>query len=139
MDFCSVTISNLQKYHLTLRTLALQGNVKGILKKLDKGDASSETLKVFYQKFDDAILNLYPNFADKVNELLQPDGRVVLKSGERLNTELRILALMKIGLGDGEQMADFLRCSLSTVYTYRSKLKRRALNPEKFEEEVLSI
>lgn len=139
MDYCSVTISNLQKYHLTLRTLALQGNVKGILKKLDEGDASSETLKVFYQKFDDAILNLYPNFADKVNELLQPDGRVVLKSGERLNTELRILALMKIGLGDGEQMADFLRCSLSTVYTYRSKLKRRALNPEKFEEEVLSI
>lgn len=139
MDFCSVTISNLQKYHLTLRTLALQGNVKGILKKLDKGDASSETLKVFYQKFDDAILNLYPNFADKVNELLQPDGRVVLKSGERLNTELRILALMKIGLGDGEQMADFLRCSLSTVYTYRSKLKRRALNPEKFEGEVMSI
>lgn len=113
--------------------------MKGILKKLDKGDASSETLKVFYQKFDDAILNLYPNFADKVNELLQPDGRVVLKSGERLNTELRILALMKIGLGDGEQMADFLRCSLSTVYTYRSKLKRRALSPEKFEGQVMSI
>jgi len=139
MDFCSVTISNLQKYHLTLRTLALQGNVKGILKKLDKSDASSETLRTFYQKFDDAILNLYPQFAEKVNELLREDGQIVLKTGERLNTELRILALMKIGLGDSVQTAEFLRCSLSTVYTYRSKLKRRAIEPEEFESRIMAI
>lgn len=139
MDFCSVTISNLQKYHLTLRTLALQGNVKGILKKLDKSDASSETLRTFYQKFDDAILNLYPKFAEKVNELLREDGQIVLKTGERLNTELRILALMKIGLGDSVQTAEFLRCSLSTVYTYRSKLKRRAIEPEEFESRIMAI
>lgn len=139
MGFCSVTISNLQKYHLALRTLALQGNVKGILKKLDKSDVSTETLKTFYQKFDDAILNLYPNFADRVNELLTPEGRIALKSGERLNTELRILALIKIGLGDSEQMSEFLRCSLSTIYTYRSKLKKRAINPDEFEKQVLAI
>ena len=139
MGFCSVTISNLQKYHLALRTLALQGNVKGILKKLDKSDVSTETLKTFYQKFDDAILNLYPNFADRVNELLTPEGRIALKSGERLNTELRILALIKIGLGDSEQMSEFLRCSLSTIYTYRSKLKKRAVNPDEFEKQVLAI
>lgn len=139
MGFCSVTISNLQKYHLALRTLALQGNVKGILKKLDKSDVSTETLKTFYQKFDDAILNLYPNFADRVNELLASEGRITLKSGERLNTELRILALIKIGLGDSEQMSEFLRCSLSTVYTYRSKLKKRAINPDEFENQVLAI
>lgn len=139
MDFCSVTISNLQKYHLTLRTLALQGNVKGILKKLDKSDASAETLRTFYQKFDDAILNLYPNFAEKVNELLRDDGKIILKTGERLNTELRILALMKIGLGDSVQTAEFLRCSLSTVYTYRSKLKRRATDPEGFESRIMAI
>lgn len=139
MGFCSLTISNLQKYHLALRTLALQGNVKGILKKLDKSDVSAETLKTFYQKFDDAILNLYPNFADHVNELLTPEGQINLKSGERLNTELRILALMKIGLGDSEQMAEFLRCSLSTIYTYRSKLKRRAISPDEFEQQVFAI
>lgn len=134
MEFCSLTISNLQKYHLALRHLALQGNVKGILKKLDKSDATSDTLKAFYQKFDEAILNLYPNFIEHVNSLLAPDSQLILKNDEKLNTELRILALIKIGIIDSEKISEFLRCSLSTVYTYRSRLKRRALDPDKFEQ-----
>jgi hypothetical protein len=139
MEFCSLNISSLQKYHLALRNLAVQGNVKGILKKLDSGDVTADALKVFYSKFDEAILNIYSSFVEKVNALLLPDGQIVLKSGERLNTELRVLALIRIGITDSEKISQFLRCSISTIYTYRSKLKRRALNPEGFENEVMEI
>lgn len=96
-------------------------------------------LKNFYGKFDEAILNIYPSFIDKFNRLLRPDEQVVLKSGELLNTELRLYALIRIGIDDNAKIAEFLRCSISTVYTYRSKMKKRAINPETFEEQVRSL
>lgn len=139
MEYCSLNIFNLQKYHMMLRNLAKQGNVKEVLKKLDSNDVAVDTLKAFYSKFDEAILSIFPSFVERVNELLQDDGRIVLKVGEKLNTELRILALIRIGINDSDKIADFLRCSLSTIYTYRSKLKRRAKQPDIFETQILEM
>lgn len=139
MEFSSINISALQKYHLALRNLAVQGNVKGILKKLDSGDVAIDTLKDFYAKFDEAILHIYPQFIEKVNQLMTDDNPIVLKGGEKLNTELRILALIRIGITDSEKISQFLRCSISTIYTYRSKLKKRAKNPDTFEAELMVV
>lgn len=139
MEYCSLTISNLQRYHAALRNLALQGNVKGILKKLDSGDVTTDTLKGFYLKFDEAILNIYPSFVERVNSLLRPDAQITLRGGEKLNTELRILALIRIGMNDSEKISEFLRCSISTIYTYRSKLKKRAKDPDQFEARLMEI
>lgn len=139
MEYSSFNISALQKYHLALRNLAVQGNVKGILQKLDSADISTDSLKVFYTKFDEAILNIYPSFVERVNQLLTPENQIVLKSGEKLNTELRIIALLRIGISDSEKISQFLRCSISTIYTYRSKLKRKAINPDEFETEIRDI
>lgn len=139
MEYSSLNISLLEKYHTALRNLALQGNVKGILKKLDSDDIVNETIKAFYSKFDEAVLNIYPSFVERVNSLLREDGQVVLKPGEKLNTELRVLAVMRLGIVDPNQMAHFLRCSVSTVYTYRSRLKRRAKEPEEFDSRVMVI
>lgn len=139
MEYCSLNISNLQKYHLVLRNTAAQGNVKALLKKLDSSDIAADTLKAFYLKFDEAILNIYPSFVEHVNNLLQEDSQIVLKAGEKLNTELRILALIRIGINDSEKIAEFLRCSLSTIYTYRSKLKRRAKEADLFETQIMDI
>lgn len=139
MEYSSLNISNLEKYHTVLRNLAIQGNVKGLLKKLDSDDVVNETLKVFYSKFDEAVLNIYPSFVEKVNALLREESKVVLKPGEKLNTELRVLALMRIGIYDPEKIAQFLRCSVSTIYTYRSKMKRRAIDPKSFESDVMEI
>ena len=96
-------------------------------------------LKNFYGRFDEAILSIYPDFVDKFNGLLNPESQVVLKSGELLNTELRLFALIRIGIDDSAKIADFLRCSISTVYTYRSKMRKRAINPDTFEENVKNI
>lgn len=139
MEFSSITISNLEHYHTSLRNLAVQGSVKAILKRLDSNSIADKTLRDFYVNFDEAILNIYTNFVENVNRLLREDGRIVIRSGARLNTELRIVALIRIGISDTEKISDFLRCSITTVYTYRSKLRKRALNPDTFEEDILKI
>lgn len=98
-----------------------------------------QLLKNFYAKFDEAILNIYPSFVEKFNSLLRPEDRMILKSGELLNTELRLFALIRIGIDDSTKIAQFLRCSISTVYTYRSKIRKRAINPDRFEEDIKNI
>lgn len=140
MEYCSSAISSLQHYQQTLRKLTLQGgNKTTLLKKLESTETTDQMLKNFYGRFDEAILNIYPDFVEKFNVLLDPESQIVLKSGELLNTELRLFALIRIGIDDSAKIADFLRCSISTVYTYRSKMRKRAINPEKFEENVKNI
>lgn len=140
MEYCSSAISALQHYQQSLRVLATQGaNRAALMKKLESTEAADRLLKNFYVSFDEAILNIYPRFVDKFNALLQPDERIVLKTGELLNTELRLFALIRIGIDDSAKIAGFLRCSISTVYTYRSKMRRRAINPENFEDDVRNI
>ena len=99
----------------------------------------NENAQLFYENFDHAFLNIYPNFVDEVNKLLQEDGRIEVKQGKRLTTESRVLALIRIGITDNQSIADILRASLTTIYTYRSKLKARALNKEEFESQVKLI
>ena len=139
MEYCSLAISSLQQYQQTLKVAATQGNLESLKKKINSTNIESKTLAEFYTKFDEAILNLYPNFVSKFNSLLVPEERMELKPNEALNTELRVFALIKIGITDSEKISRFLRCSLSTVYTYRSKMKRKALDPENFEENLTRI
>ncbi len=140
MEYCSTAISTLHHYQQSLRNLAIQGaNKAKLLNKLESSEIADQLLKNFYVKFDEAILNIYPSFIDKFNALLLPEEKVTLKSGELLNTELRLFALIRIGIDDNAKIAEFLRCSISTVYTYRSKMKKRAKDPAGFEAAVKSI
>ena len=99
----------------------------------------AENAKLFYENFDHAFLNIYPNFVDEVNKLLQEDGKIEVKQGKRLTTESRVLALIRIGITDNQSIAAILRASLTTIYTYRSKLKARAINKDDFEAQVKAI
>lgn len=139
MEYCSLAISSLQQYQQSLKVAATQGNLQNLVKKIESGNIENKTLKEFYSKFDEAILNIYPNFVENFNSLLIPEERISLKPNEGLNTELRVFALIRIGINDSEKIAKFLRCSLTTVYTYRSKMKKRAIDPENFEESLENI
>ncbi|MDE6007788.1 MAG: hypothetical protein K2G90_01105 [Muribaculaceae bacterium] len=140
MEYCSSAISTLHSYQKSLKVLAAQGgNRSALIKKIESPAISEEMLKRFYQMFDQAIFKLYPDFIEKFNALLIPEERITLKSGELLTTELRLYALIRMGIDDSDKIANFLRCSISTVYTYRSKMKKRALRPDSFEEDVRQI
>ena len=99
----------------------------------------SENAQLFYENFDDAFLNIFPTFVDEVNKLLQEDGKIEVKQGKRLTTESRVLALIRIGITDNQSIANILRASLTTIYTYRSKLKARAISKDDFEARVKTI
>lgn len=139
MEYCSTTISTLQHYHQSLYVLSLQSSKAALVKKLESTDMIDKALKEFYAKFDVAILNIFPSFVEKFNDLLKPDGKTALKPGELLNTELRVFALIRIGIADSAKIAQFLRCSITTVYTYRSKLRKRAIDSDNFEADVMKI
>lgn len=139
MEYCSMAISALQHYQQSLKVVAAQGSLPALIKKIDSGTMENKTLSEFYTKFDEAILNLYPSFVEKINALLKPEDRIILKPKENLTTELRVFALIRMGINDPEKIAKFLRCSLTTVYTYRSKMKKKALEPDTFEKDVMEI
>ncbi len=110
-----------------------------LVRELKSTHFGNENARLFYENFDNAFLNIYPNFVDEVNKLLQEDGKIEVKQGKRLTTESRVLALIRIGITDNQSIANILRASLTTIYTYRSKLKARAINKEDFEAQVKLI
>ncbi len=110
-----------------------------LARELKSTHSGNENAQLFYENFDNAFLNIFPNFVDEVNKLLQEDGKIEVKQGKRLTTESRVLALIRIGITDNQSIANILRASLTTIYTYRSKLKARALNKDGFEAQVKGI
>ena len=97
-------------------------------------------LKNFYKTFDTSFLSLYPTFVEDLNALLTEEGRIVVKEGDLLNTELRIFALIKLGITQSSHIASLLRYSVNTIYNYRAQVKNAALSDrENFEENVRKI
>jgi hypothetical protein len=89
------------------------------------------------QNFDSVFLHLYPNFVDEFNALLQPELRFQKKDDNRLVTEIRIFALIRLGIEDSSKIAEFLHYSVNTIYNYRARIKNGALdNRESFERRV---
>ena len=85
-------------------------------------------------------MHLFPDFVADFNALLTEGEEVVLKPGELLNTELRIFALIRLGIADSNKIAEFLRYSLKTIYNYRTKMRNKAKGiRDDFEKEVMRI
>ena len=100
----------------------------------------NESVHLFHQNFDTAFLNIYPTFISEVNQLLTEDNQFeVHEEAGKLTTELRILALIRLNITDNQKIADILRSSITTIYTYRSKLKSRAKSKATFEDDVRQI
>ena len=78
-------------------------------------------------------------FVEKFNQLLQPEERIILRKGELLNTELRIFALIRLGITESEQISEILGYSVNTVYNYRVRTRNKAVDPANFEKDVRKI
>ena len=90
--------------------------------------------------FDKAFLKLYPKFVEQFNGLLREDARIELKKGKLLNTELRIFALIRLGITQSSDIASMLRYSVNTIYNYRAQIKNSALGDrDNFEERIKEI
>ena len=121
------------------RNLLKQGKSDQLFRELAISERSEKALEDFYRKFDETFLALYPDFVDQFNALLQEDARLVAPPG-RLTTELRIFALIRLGVDDSKKIATMLDYSVSTIYNYKVSVKNAALGDrDKFEERVKMI
>lgn len=140
LDLCSNYIIKLEKYQNTLNKKAAARQLDELYKILKSKDMINEEVKELYRTFDHVFLHLYPNFISDFNDLLLPEERFILKDEEELNIELRIFALIRLGITDSSRIAQFLHYSPNTIYTYRTRVRNKSAVPrDTFEEEVMKL
>lgn len=129
-SICSTYITKLDEYRKKVNRMVKAKLFDDLKKMTDSSSMAQAELKEFYHNFDTIFLHVYPDFVNDFNQLLQPEERVVLKEGELLNTELRIYALVRLGITDSVKIAEFLHCSPQTVYNNRLKTRNKAIIPK---------
>ena len=139
LNLSSIFMDKLKEFcKLTNRKISA-GQTDELYKITKSGKFIEEQSREFYKVFDDSFLNLYPDFVKKVNALLRPDEQIVLNDDETLNSDLRILAFMRLGIDDTNRIAHTLNYSVNTIYAYRNKLRNRAINRDTFETDIMAI
>lgn len=129
-NICSTYISKLEEFRKNINRKLKVGQIEDVKAMTDSSATASNELKKFYQNFDTIFLHLYPDFVGDFNALLLPEERIELKEGELLNTELRIHALIRLGITDSVKIADFLHCSAQTVYNNRLRTRNKSIIPK---------
>lgn len=143
LELSSMLLSNTEQRMKQLNRLARERKLEELYAELKTMEPVNTGIRTFHSHFDTAFLNIYPHFISEVNKLLTPENQFITDNdgatAKRLTTELRILALIRLDITDNQEIADILRSSITTIYTYRSKLKAKALNKEIFEDDVRKI
>ena len=121
------------------RNLLKHGKADQLLKELSISGRSEKAREEFYETFDRTFLAMYPDFPDRFNALLREEGRIYPPAG-RLTTELRIFALICLGVDDSKKIAAMLDYSVSTIYNYKVSVKNSALQDrDGFEKRVKEL
>lgn len=141
IDLCSEYIGRMERYRSMLNRTARTEGFEAVRNALKSSEFIDKELNEFYEQFDATFLQFFPDFIKDLNALLQPDKRIELKTRDGImTTELRIFALIRLGITDSVKIAEFLRRSVSTVYNYRVKMRNAALNSrEDFEKQIMGI
>lgn len=129
----------LQEYNLYVYRKLNAGQAKDLFREVDSGDYLNRQNEKFFETFDDMFMTNYPDFVDRVNGLLKPDRQLALLPGKRLTPELRIAAYMRFGITDSSLLSQALGLSINTIYTYRNRLKGRAVDRDNFEENIRNL
>lgn len=139
-NVCSSYISKLEDFRLLVKRNLQTGQAKQLSKMVDDNSLVADELKEFYKQFDTIFLKIYPSFIKEFNELMTADGVITPKDGDLLTPELRIFALIRLGISDSVKIAEFLHYSPQTIYNYRLKVRNKAkASKDEFLEQVQSL
>lgn len=139
LNLCSVYMDKLNQFCSVAERKISTGNVDELYRLTKSGKFIENQSKDFYEVYDNAFIHIYPEFVNKVNELLRPECRFNLAEGEILNNDLRILSLIRLGITESARIAQILNYSINTVYAYRNRLRNRAIDRESFETAVATL
>ena len=137
MSLCSHYIDKLDDYRKMVNKKMKNKELDELFQMSKSTELKEREMEELLQNFDSVFLHLFPNFVDEFNALLQPEMQIRPKEENRLVTELRIFALIRLGIEDSSKIAEFLHYSVNTIYNYRARIKNGALdNRESFERRV---
>lgn len=136
IDLCAKYIDRLRKYQTMVKRKIKANQVSEILSTMSSSRLSEQDAATFMHRFDKAFLDLYPTFLHEFNLLLSEEHRIDLKLQHGMTTEIRIFALIRLGVKESSEIADLLFYSPQTIYNYRSMMKNKAINRETFEQDV---
>ena len=140
LGMMSDNINTTRKYKNHVLKYLRRGNDKYLIEEIELMPPIEDDVHQFYKMFDETFLNLFPDFVEQFNALLADGSAIILKDPDVLTPELRIFALIRLGVTDSGKIASLLHYSSNTVYNYRAKIKNKARGPrDSFEDAVRAI
>ena len=140
MSLCAQYIDKLDNYRKMVNKKMKNKELDELFQISKSTELKEKELEELYENFDTVFLHLFPNFVDDFNALLQPEMQIHPKEENRLTTDIRIFALIRLGFEDSSKIAEFLHYSVNTIYNYRARIKNGALgNREQFENRVKTL
>lgn len=139
LNLYSDYINKLDTYRKMVRKYIISNKTNSLLELTKSKQVIDNELNIFYENFDKSFLHIYPHFVEQLNALLQDDKKIIIKKEEGLNTELRIFALIRLGITNSSKISKILRYSVNTIYNYRVKVKNNAINRNEFENLIKKI
>lgn len=137
---CANYINKLDVYRKMVNNYIVNKKIEELFRITKSKQLIEQEVEEYYKNFDSVFLHIFPNFVLKMNDLLKEEEVIILKADEKLNTELRIFALIRLGINDSIQIAELLNYSVRTIYNYRVKIKNKAKVPrDEFEDYVQKI
>lgn len=139
IDLCAKYIDKMAKFQVMVQRKIKANQINELMSYVSSSRLNHEDADTFMKRFDEAFLNLYPSFVTEFNALLKEDEQVITKNPHSLTTELRIFALIRLGVKESSEIAALLYYTPRTIYNYRSSFKNKALDRESFEERVCML
>ncbi|WP_051522874.1 DUF6377 domain-containing protein [Prevotella sp. P6B4] len=140
LSICSEYIDKLDNYRIKINRKLKAGQQNDLLRMTNSNQLKEDELKELFDNFDDVFLRLFPTFIRDFNALLRPGEEIYPTGNNRLNTDLRIFALIRLGIDESSRIAEFLRYSPNSIYSYRTRIKNKAAgNRDDFERLVKEI
>lgn len=140
MSACSESIQILDNYHQMLLRTAMHENHQTLFNTIKSAKVLEDSLRQFYVRFDETFLGLFPDFVEQVNQLLREEETFAPVRNRHLSTELRILALIRLGITNSDDIARFLRHSSKTIFNYRASIRNRAKeNRDTLEQRIAEL
>ena len=136
---CSNYASRLDQFSKLVTRKINAGQSEDLLKLISAGKVNNEESDEFYRLIDKAILDIFPDFVEQINTLLLPDKKIELKPDELLIPEVRIYAFVRLGVDQSNKIAQILNYSVNTVYSYRNRMRNRAIDREKFDANIANL
>ena len=138
MEKCVDYLNKVDEYRSSLRHTAKQNGPEAIMAMLRKPSFATGEFHELLNSLDTTFLGIFPDFVDKVNEHMQEGYKLEMPSKGELSTELRILAIIKMGISKRQKIAKILNMSVTTVYSYHCNLQKHSLHPDGSFDKVIA-